>query len=90
MIGSVGVVLGSALGLGGSLFVTDFVGALEGLLNVSFLNTDVYPVSFLPVDILLEDVLFVGATAFVMCVLAALYPALRASKLAPASVLQHE
>ncbi|MFK8048885.1 MAG: lipoprotein-releasing ABC transporter permease subunit [Halioglobus sp.] len=90
MIGCVGVLLGSALGVLGSYFVTDFVAALEGALDMRFLNTDVYPVSFLPVEILLNDILFVGGVAFVMCLLAAIYPALRASRLAPAAILNQE
>ena len=90
MIGCVGVLVGSALGVLGSLVITDLVGALEKVLDVNFLNTDVYPVSFLPVEILSGDILFVGGTAFTMCIVAAIYPALRASRLAPASVLNQE
>ncbi|MEH6582851.1 MAG: lipoprotein-releasing ABC transporter permease subunit [Halioglobus sp.] len=90
MIGCVGVLLGSALGLLGSLLVTDLVSGLEQLLDIHFLNTDVYPVSFLPVDILPGDILFVGGTAFTMCVLAAIYPALRAARMSPAMVLHQE
>jgi lipoprotein-releasing system permease protein len=90
MIGLVGVLIGSAAGFAGSLVVTDFVAGLETLLGINFLNTDVYPVSFLPVDIRWSDIFLVGSTAFAMCVLAALYPALRASRLAPAAVLHQE
>lgn len=90
MIGCVGVILGSALGTLGSYFVTDFVAGIERVLDMRFLNTDVYPVSFLPVEILLGDILFVGGVAFVMCLLAAIYPALRASRLAPATILNQE
>ena len=35
--------------------------------------------SFLPVDLLAGDILTVGGVAFAMCVLAAIYPALRAA-----------
>ncbi|MEH6569784.1 MAG: lipoprotein-releasing ABC transporter permease subunit [Halioglobus sp.] len=90
MIGCVGVVVGSSLGILGSLVITDLVGALEIILDVNFLNTDVYPVSFLPVEVLSGDIIFVSGTAFAMCILAAIYPALRASRLAPASVLNQE
>lgn len=90
MIGCVGVLVGTALGVLGSLVITDLVGALEKVLDINFLNTDVYPVSFLPVEILSGDILFVGGTAFSMCIVAAIYPALRASRLAPASVLNQE
>ena len=90
MIGLVGVVLGALLGALGSLVVPDLVAGLERLLGINFLNTDVYPVSFLPVDLLLRDVLLVGGIALVMCVVAAIYPALRAARLAPALVLNQD
>ena len=90
MIGLVGVVLGSVLGVMLSLAVPSLVSGLETALNVRFLSTDVYPVSFLPMDILAGDVLSVGLVAFVMCVLAALYPAWRAARLAPATVLHQD
>lgn len=90
MIGMVGVAVGSALGALGSQLVPDLVVFLERILNMRFLNTDVYPVSFLPVDLLLRDVLVVGGVAFAMCVLAALYPALRAAQVAPAAVLNQD
>jgi lipoprotein-releasing system permease protein len=90
MIGVVGVALGSALGALGSLAVPGFVSALERMLNIHFLNTDVYPVSFLPSDLLARDLLMVGGVAFVMCVVAAIYPALRAARLAPAMILNQD
>ncbi len=90
LIGLVGVLLGSLLGVLGSLVVTDLVAAIEGVLDYQFLNTDVYPVSFLPSDLLWSDVLAIAAVAFLMCLLAAVYPALRAARLAPAQVLAAE
>ncbi len=90
MIGLVGVGLGSLLGALGSQAVPGLVASLEQLLGMRFLNTDVYPVSFLPVDLLLQDVLAVGGVALLMCLVAALYPAWRAAKLAPALVLNQD
>lgn len=90
MIGTVGVVVGSALGATASMLVPGFVSWLEQLMGVRFLNTDVYPVSFLPVEILAGDILMVGSVAFFMCVLAAIYPARRAAKLAPALILNQD
>ena len=90
MIGVVGVVLGAALGALGSMAVPQLVTWLEQLLDMNFLSTDVYPVSFLPVDLLLRDILVVGGIAFVMCVVAAIYPALRAARLAPALILNQD
>lgn len=90
MIGLVGVTLGSILGAVGSQLVPGFVAQLESLLDMQFLNTDVYPVSFLPVDVLAGDIMMVSAVAFGMCILAAIYPALRAARLAPALVLNQD
>lgn len=90
LIGLVGVVLGCTLGVLLSLAVPDLVAALEQVLHYRFLNTDVYPVSFLPVDVLASDVLLVGGVALCMCVLAAIYPARRAARLAPALILHQE
>jgi lipoprotein-releasing system permease protein len=90
LIGIVGVALGCAGGVLLSLSVPDAVAGLENLMNYRFLNTDVYPVAFLPVDVLPADILRVGGVAFVMCVLASIYPALRASRLAPALILHQE
>ena len=90
MIGLVGVILGALLGAAASQLVPSLVAGIEALLDIHFLNTDVYPVSFLPVDLLLKDVLLVGSVAFIMCLLAAVYPARRAASLAPASVLNQD
>ena len=90
MIGLVGVLLGSLVGALGSIAVPRLVGWLEHVLDMRFLNTDVYPVSFLPVDLLARDVIMVAGVAFVMCVLAAIYPARRAAALAPAMILNQD
>ncbi len=90
MIGVVGVLFGSVLGALGSLAVPGIVSWLERLLGLRFLNTDVYPVSFLPVDLLARDVLVVGGIALGMCVIAAIYPARRAARMAPALILNQD
>ena len=54
------------------------------------LNTDVDPISFIPVDLRAADALLIGAVAVGMCLLAALYPALRAARVQPARVLHQE
>lgn len=90
LIGAVGVGAGLALGVALSLSLPLLVSGIEGLLDYRFLDTDVYPVSFLPVDVLASDLLGIGSVALGMCVLAALYPALHAARLAPAQVLHQE
>lgn len=90
LIGLIGVVLGSLAGVLGSLAVPGAVSWLEGVMDIRFLDTDVYPVSFVPVDLLPRDVLLVGSVALLMCLVAAIYPARRAATLAPAQVLNQD
>ncbi|PLW69505.1 lipoprotein-releasing ABC transporter permease subunit [Pseudohalioglobus lutimaris] len=90
MIGLVGALAGSLLGALLSQAVPVLVAGLERLLDIRFLNTDVYPVSFVPVDLVMQDVLVVAGVAVVMCLLAAVYPARRAAQLAPAAVLNQD
>lgn len=90
MIGLVGVLFGLGFGALASLMVPNLVAWLERLFDMRFLNTDVYPVSFLPVDLMASDLLLVGGVAFSMCVLAAVYPAFRAASLAPAAILHQD
>lgn len=90
LIGLVGAALGGCLGGILSLAIPAAVGGIERLLGTRLLATDVYPVSFIPVDLRLQDFVFVSLTALVLCLVAALYPAIRAARLAPADVLQSE
>lgn len=90
IIGVLGASLGCALGALLCAALPDLVAALENALGFRFLSTDVYPVSFIPVDLRLGDVALLAGTAVFMCILAALYPALRAARLAPASVLHQD
>lgn len=90
MIGLVGVVAGSALGALLAIALPETVSVFEAILGTQFLNTDVYPVSFLPSQLLWRDVLLVGSVAWGMCLLSALYPARRAARLAPAVILHQE
>jgi len=90
LIGLAGGILGGCLGGLLSLAVPAAVGVAEHLLGARLLATDVYPVSFIPVDLRLQDVALVSAAALFLCLAAALYPALRAARLAPAEVLQQE
>lgn len=87
LIGVTGAVIGLTLGAVLARFLPEFVGFIEESLGFRFLNTDVYPVSFIPVDLRGSDMLLIGVVAVAACVLAALYPAVRGARLEPARVL---
>jgi lipoprotein-releasing system permease protein len=90
LIGVAGATLGCGLGALLCQLLPGVVALLEQLSGARFLATDVYPVSFVPVDLRARDALVIAATAIAMCVVAALYPALRAAQLQPARVLHQD
>ena len=90
VVAVVGTLLGTVLGAGLSLVITDIVVWVEVIFNMQFLSSDVYPVDYLPSDLRLDDVFRVCATAFLMSIAATLYPAWRASRVEPADALRHE
>lgn len=89
-IGLIGTAFGLLVGCVLSMLVQQIVRIVEALFGVQFLKSDVYPLTYLPSEILLSDILSVGITAFVMCFLATLYPAWKASRIQPADALRYE
>ena len=89
-IGLFGISIGVGLGVLGSIWVADLVSCIESLLGVTFLNTEVYPIDYIPVDLRWSDVLMVAGAALLLNLLATLYPALRASRMVPAEELRYE
>lgn len=90
LIGLVGVVVGVALGLMGTLIVPHLLGVIEYLVGAQLLNIEIYPIDYLPVDVRLPDVALICAAALVLNFFAAAYPAWRASRVAPAEELRYE
>ena len=89
-IGLLGTLIGLALGVTAALNVSDFIAWLEGVLGIQFLSGDVYFINYLPSQLEWQDVRFIVSAAFIMTVLATLYPAWRASKVDPAEALRYE
>ncbi|CAM2971814.1 lipoprotein-releasing ABC transporter permease subunit LolE [Vibrio rarus] len=85
--GVLGAVAGSVLGLLVALNLTSIVKVVEHLVGHQFLSGDIYFVNFLPSQVNPMDVILVSATAIVLSLLATWFPARKASKLNPASVL---
>ncbi|MEJ2479335.1 MAG: lipoprotein-releasing ABC transporter permease subunit [Acidihalobacter sp.] len=90
VIGLVGVLVGIAGGVALSLNVETIVPAIERLFHVQFLSPQVYYISQLPSYLEWRDVLRIGVIAFVLTVLATIYPALRAARTQPAEALRYE
>lgn len=90
LIGVIGTGLGVVLGVVLSLCVTDLVQWIERLSGIQFLQSDVYPISYLPSDLQWGDVGQIAATALIISFFASLYPAWRASRVQPADALRYE
>ena len=89
LIGLVGAALGAALGYAFASLAPDAALLIEQWLEVPLLQTDVYPLSFVPVDIRWQDFVVTCSIAVSLSVLAATLPALRASSLPIAETLAH-
>jgi lipoprotein-releasing system permease protein len=89
-LGVVGNLLGVIFGLYVAINVEDIVSRIESFFHVEFLPSSIYYISKMPSDPQLGDVLFIGIGAFVITLLATLYPAWRASRVQPAEALRYE
>jgi lipoprotein-releasing system permease protein len=89
-IGLAGTLLGAALGTLLSHNLESIVTWLEQLLGTQFMDASVYFMSDLPAYVEAGDVLRVCTVAFLLCAIATIYPAWRASRTAPAEALRHE
>ena len=90
VIGLLGTLLGVAGGVALALNVETIVPAIERLFQTQFLPADVYYISELPSDLHAADVWRIGLVAFLISVLATLYPAWRAARTQPAEALRYE
>ena len=89
-IGLLGSLLGVGFGLLIALNIDVIVPFIETLFRVQFLPRDIYFISQLPSDVRLDDVLKVGIMAFVLSILATIYPSRRAAQVKPAEALRYE
>lgn len=90
VISVIGTAIGVCVGVVLAWFVQDIVVFIEALLSVQFLKSDIYPISYLPAQLLWFDVLLVMAVSLSMSFLATLYPAWRATKVLPAEALRYD
>lgn len=89
-IGLLGTSIGIFTGCILALAVQEFVLFIESVFAIQFLQSDVYPLTYLPSEIRVEDIVSVAATAMSMSLLATLFPAWKASKVQPAEALRYE
>lgn len=89
-IGVIGTVLGTLFGVLLALNVSEIIQFIETVLQMQFLNPDVYFISDLPSELRPKDVAIISGTSLLLSLLATLYPAWRASRVKPAEALRYE
>jgi len=90
VIGWIGVLVGVGCGVLLAQNVDTLAPRLERLLGFEFMPADVYYLTSLPAELHTTDVIAVAIVALLMTALATVYPAVRASSVAPAEVLRYE
>lgn len=87
LAGSVGSLIGVAIGVICAFKLTAIINGIESLIGHKFLSGDIYFIDFLPSELHWLDVVYVLVTALLLSLLASWYPARRASRIDPARVL---
>lgn len=90
VIGAFGTLVGLAGGVALASNVESLVPRLEAMLGRKILPADVYYITEVPSELHWPDVGLITTMAFLLTVLATLYPAWSASRTQPARALRHE
>jgi lipoprotein-releasing system permease protein len=90
LIGLIGTLAGLLLGVVVAMNIDVIVPAIENALGFKFLSKDVYYISELPSDLQFHDVIIIAVTAFVLTLVATLYPSFKAARTNPADALRYE
>jgi lipoprotein-releasing system permease protein len=90
VIGATGTLLGVALGLAIAFNVGTIVPVLERLFGFHVMDPSVYYITEIPSDPQAPQIVLIALTAFVLTVLATIYPALRGAATHPAEALRYE
>ena len=81
LIAVTGITLGVLLGVGISIFISVY--------PVVELPSDIYYVTKVPVELKFWNILATAAVSYALCMLSAVYPALRASKVSPVDAIRY-
>lgn len=82
IVGVIGTVLGSFIGFA--------VGFLQNRFGLLRLPPDVYLINKLPMQMQASDFIVIAVAAILLCLIASVYPAFKASKLEPVEAIRYE
>jgi lipoprotein-releasing system permease protein len=90
IVGSVGTILGTLVGILAAVNMEKISGYVERVLGFEVFPRDVYYLDRFPSELNPSDVVIIVIVALMLCFLATLYPSWKASKLDPAEALRYE
>ncbi|MFZ8864873.1 MAG: lipoprotein-releasing ABC transporter permease subunit [Rickettsiales bacterium] len=90
LIGAIGTILGSLIGISFAYNIDKIKRLLEKLTGVTLFDPIIYFLTDLPAEVNLYTVMLIVITSLIICFIAAIYPAFKAAKLDPAEVLRYE
>ena len=90
VIGFGGTLVGGVLGVLTALNIETLVPWVENLFGIEFFPASVYVISDFPAQLKWPDVYLISGVSFLICLVATLYPAWRASRTQPAEALRYE
>jgi len=89
-IGVIGVSIGTLSGVLISKNINTISDYIESITGFELFPSDIYYLSEIPVKIVPNDVLFIALFSLILAVIAALYPAWKASRLNPVEAISYE
>ena len=90
LLGLAGTLIGTVLGTVLAFNLTTIVPWLESTFNFQIMPGDVYYVTQIPSEVRLIDIILISCLAFLVTVIATIYPSKRAAAVAPAEALRYE
>ena len=91
IIGVLGTVIGIAGGLALNANINDVADWISSVTHTErIFSSEIFYMDKIPVDIGAGEIVIIGGLAMILCVLATIYPALRAGLLSPVEVLRYE
>ncbi|MFO7766324.1 MAG: lipoprotein-releasing ABC transporter permease subunit [Pelovirga sp.] len=90
IIGTLGTLLGTGLGVALAHYADALIKGIEGLFGVQIFDQAVYGMERFPSEIVVIEVIAVIVMAMAIALLATIYPAWRASRMDPAEALRYD
>ena len=90
LTGIIGTCFGILFGILIATNIDIIVPFIENIFGIEFLSKDIYYISEVPSQILLNDILYIGFMGLLLSFIASIYPSFKASKIEPAVALKYE